>query len=81
MNTMWKRLLKLWTIVFPFKRKAFVLLSVMVLAALSEAAGLSMIMPLLHVIIGENQGTSIGKYLGPFLSFFQEGKALVPLVG
>jgi subfamily B ATP-binding cassette protein MsbA len=57
---MWKRLLKLWTIVFPFKRKAFVLLSVMVLAALSEAAG---------------------KYLGPFLSFFQEGKALVPLVG
>jgi subfamily B ATP-binding cassette protein MsbA len=78
---MWKRLLKLWTIVLPFKRKAFVLLSVMVLAAISEAAGLSMIMPLLNVIIGENPGTSIGKYLGPFLSLFPEGKALVPLTG
>ena len=81
MNTMWKRLLKLWTIVFPFKRKAFVLLSVMVLAAFSEVAGLSMIMPLLHVIIGENPGTSVGKYLGPFLSLFPEGKALMLLVG
>jgi len=81
MNTMSKRLLKLWTIISPFKRKVFVLLGVMVLAALSEAAGLSMIMPLLHVIIGENPGTSVGKYLGPFLSLFPEGKALVLLVG
>lgn len=56
----------------PYKKYAFVLLLIMIFAALSEAIGLGLIIPFLGIILGESAYTENIKVISYFNQFFTQ---------
>lgn len=81
MRDFWQRLVKLWVIIGPYRKKTVILFIVMLLAALSETASLAMIIPLLTAITENGQMEGLGKYFVQLVSFLPTNNVLVPIFG